>query len=195
MLNKKHIFYIFCTILVVAVISFIGVKVYLQQSVEHISISLNDCKRAESTTINEFPFYTLGDHEYFYSYMDKNGDGVFSVEKTEYLVSDYIPYWMTVEIQNHSRVEILHSRLIGVYSKSCVLTKTTSESGWFGESIAPGECKEEKLLIWFNKDMTEEQINLYLQEISFSYELTGNFSLTKNGYVPKNVTVVCQVHS
>lgn len=81
-------------------------------------------------------------------------------------------------------------RLVGIYSEECVFTKVYSDSIYDGANIPAGEAKQERLLIWLHKELSEEQREQYLKDLQISYDLVGNLSMTKNGYAPKNFTVL-----
>lgn len=190
-MRKKYVFAVLLSLCVVALLAVLGVKVSLRQSAENISVRFTDFHKADAQEVADFPFYTLDESGVFWGYFaEPSAEDELRAEPTKYRVEDYEPYVITVTIDNQAKFPIVGKRLVGIYSEECVLTKVYSDSIYDGADIPAGEAKQERLLIWLHKELSEEQMELYLKDLQFSYEIVGNLSLTKNGYEPENFTIL-----
>lgn len=190
-MRKKYVFAVLLSLCVVASLAALGVKVSLRQSSENISVRFTDYHKANAQEVEDFPFYTLDESGMFWGYFtNPAAEDELRAEPTKYHVVDYAPYVITVTIDNQAKFPIVGKRLVGIYSEECVLTKVHSDGVYDGANISAGEAKQEQLLIWLNKELSEEQREQYLKDLQISYEFIGNLSLTKNGYAPKNFTVL-----
>lgn len=190
-MRKKYIFAVLLSLCIVALLAVLGVKVSLRQSAENISVRFTDFHKADAHEVADFPFYTLDESSMFWGYFaEPSAEDELRAEPTKYRVEDYEPYVITVTIDNQAKFPVVGKRLVGIYSEECVLTKVYSDSIYDGADIPAGEAKQERLLIWLHKELSEEQMELYLKDLQFSYEIVGNLSLTKNGYEPENFTIL-----
>ena len=190
-MRKKYIFAVLLSLCVVALLAVLGVKVSLRQSAENISVRFTDFHKADAHEVADFPFYTLDESGVFWGYFaEPSAEDELRAEPTKYRVEDYEPYVITVTIDNQAKFPIVGKRLVGIYSEECVLTKVYSDSIYDGANIPAGEAKQERLLIWLHKELSEEQREQYLKDLQISYDLVGNLSMTKNGYAPKDFPVL-----
>lgn len=190
-MRKKYIFAVLLSLCVVALLAVLGVKVSLNRSAENISVRYTDFHKANAQEVADFPFYTLDESSMFWGYFaEPSAEDELRAEPTKYRVEDYEPYVITITIDNQAKFPVVGKRLVGIYSEECVLTKVYSDSIYDGADIPAGEAKQERLLIWLNKELSEEQREQYLKDLQISYDLVGNLSMTKNGYAPKDFTVL-----
>jgi len=190
-MRKKYVFAVLLSLCVVALLAVLGVKVSLRQSAENISVRFTDFHKADAHEVADFPFYTLDESGVFWGYFaEPSAEDELRAEPTKYRVEDYEPYVITVTIDNQAKFPVVGKRFAGIYSEECVFTKVYGDCIYDGADIAAGEAKQEQLLIWLHKELSEEQMELYLKDLQFSYEIVGNLSLTKNGYEPENFTVL-----
>lgn len=190
-MRKKYVFAVLLSLCVVLLLAVLGVKVSLRQSAENIPVRFTDFHKADAQEVADFPFCTLDESGMFWGYFtNPAAEDELRAEPTKYRVEDYEPYVITVTIDNQAKFPVVGKRLVGIYSEECVLTKVHSDGVYDGANISAGEAKQEQLLIWLNKELSEEQREQYLKDLQISYEFIGNLSLTKNGYAPKNFTVL-----
>lgn len=190
-MRKKYVFAVLLSLCAGLLLAVLGVKVSLRQSAENISVRFTDFHKADAQEAADFPFYTLDESGMFWGYFtNPAAEDELRAEPTKYRVEDYDPYVIMVTIDNQAKFPLVGKRLVGIYSEECVLTKVHSDGIYDGADIAAGEAKQERLLIWLNKELSEEQMEQCLKDLQISYDLVGNLSLTKNGYAPKNFTVL-----
>lgn len=160
------------------------------QSKKEISVSWSNIHKADAQEIADFPFYSLDEEGKFWGYFEgTSSHNELYANATEYSIEDYVPYTITVSIMNAARFPIEGSHLIGIYSEECVLTYVLFDAIYSSEDIKPGKEVQKQLLIWFNKEMSKEQIDQYLQTLRISYELIGDLAFFPNTYYPKSFVV------
>lgn len=190
-MRKKYVFVVLGGLCAVLLLAVLGVKVSLRQSAENISVRFTDFHKADAQEVAGFSSYTLDESGMFWGYFtNPAAEDELRAEPTQYRMEDYEPYVITVTIDNQAKFPVVSKRLVGIYSDECVLTKVYFDGVYDGTNIAAGEAKQEQLLIWLNKELSEDQIEQYLKDLQISYDLVGDLSLTKNGYAPKNFTVL-----
>ncbi len=154
---------------------------------EKIKIQCIISEQVDIGLINNVTDYSL-DGEKFYRYDDAESEMFF---ETPYSIRNYIPYKITVIIKNDSEIEFSGKHLNGIYSNECVFTEVSDISYWTGSIPAYSEKKYE-MIIWFSKNLSENQISQYISELDCSYQLLGNFSYFKNTVVEKVITIYCE---
>lgn len=134
--------------------------------------------------------YSL-DQERFYKFDDLQSERLVA---TDYYINDYVPYQIIVSINNDSEISFSGKHLIGIYSDECVFTEMSDISYWTG-SISPYTENTYEMVIWFNKDLSKEQISQYISTLSCFYQLVGNFSYFPNTMVEQTILIPCVFQS
>ena len=125
----------------------------------HIECYISDT--ADMDYVNGAQPYTT-DQEKFYRF-DDSQTGALSA--TSYSIENYVPYKITVHISNDSRIAFSGKHLVGIYSDECVFTEISNISYWTG-SIAPYTKTSYDMVIWFNKELSDEQISQCVSSFS-----------------------------
>ena len=150
----------------------------------HIECYISDI--ADTDYVHGAQPYTT-DQEKFYRF-DDSQTGALSA--TAYSIENYVPYKITVHISNDSKIAFSGKHLSGIYSDECVFTEISNISYWTG-SIAPYTKMSYDMVIWFNKDLSDEQISQCVSSLSCSYQLLGNFLYFENSLVEHTILIPC----
>jgi len=184
--------YIIVTILLIVIIGilsiifFSGVARPTEKYKDQIRIECYISDIADTDDVNRAQPYTI-DQEKFYRF-DDSQTGALSA--TSYSVDNYVPYKITVHIDNDSKIDFSGKHLVGVYSDECVFTEISEISYWTG-SIAPYTKTSYDMIIWFNKELSDTQIAQCASSLTCSYQLLGNFSYFENSLVERTILIPC----
>lgn len=176
------------------ILTFIFITVYffsntakpIEQYQDQIQIYCSVYDKADSDYLRKTDYQSRNQTK-FYQYDNFENQNLIS---TPYNIKDYIPYKITVTIKNNSEIEFSGKHLIGIFSPECVFTENSSISYWNG-SLSPYTTKNYEAIIWFNKDLSANQIIQYISTLKCSYQLLGNFSYCKNTVVEKTIEITC----
>lgn len=156
---------------------------YLEQI--HIECKISDI--ADMNYMDSVSPYTI-DQERFYQCDDSQSGNLLA---TPYYIDDYLPYKITISIRNDSEINFSGIHLAGIYSDECVFTEISDISYWTG-SISPYTEKSYDMIIWFNKELSKEQISQHISTLHCSYQMLGDFSYFKNSMVERILVVPCE---
>lgn len=156
---------------------------YLEQI--HIECKISDI--ADMNYMDSVSPYTI-DQERFYQCDDSQSGKLLA---TPYYIDDYLPYKITISIRNDSEINFSGIHLAGIYSDECVFTEISDISYWTG-SISPYTEKSYDMIIWFNKELSKEQISQHISTLHCSYQMLGDFSYFKNSMVERILVVPCE---
>ncbi len=190
-LNKKVIFPIIAFLAIVGILAaivFLGDFVKpTEQYLEQIHIECRVSDIADTNYMDSVLSYTM-DQERFYRCDDSQNGNLL---ETPYYIDDYIPYKITVSIRNDSEIHFSGKHLVGIYSNECVFTEISNISYWTG-SISPYTEKNYDMIIWFNKDLSKEQISQHISMLNCSYQMLGDFSYFKHSMAERTLVIPCE---
>ena len=158
MKNKKvvTVVSVILIVLILIAVAVISVHKYREATInknnQKINISWAEFYPTNENDLSKFPAYTVNDCDVFCKYkINDNGTGN-TVVRTDFKISDYVPYTIKYTLKNDSDYNIESTHICGQYSSDVVITEVNTDWGyWYGPSVSSHSQQTFESLVWVKK--------------------------------------------